>query len=176
MMAGFVNVKLSQFFDRKGVQSKMQKKEARVLSGTGAFGRTVVRRSIRAGGKKKAISDPGSPPRYHTKGSASLKDGIFFGYEPKRASVVIGPRLLNARGSGKFNSVRYRLVGVKSIPELLEKGGTRIVTGRGRGRSATTLPKPMRQTYKPRPFVGEGTKSFELTKNKLRTLMKTTKL
>ena len=50
------------FFDRLNVTAALDKKEQRVLGGTGAFGRTAIRRSIRKAGKKKSrISKPTVP-------------------------------------------------------------------------------------------------------------------
>jgi hypothetical protein len=43
---------------------------------------------------------------------------IFFGYDAKAESVVIGPQLLNRR--------RRRGRSVSTVPELLEKGGDAV--------------------------------------------------
>ena len=167
-MAG-VTVKFSQFFDRSGILDQMTRKEQRVLSGTGAYGRTVVKRSIKKAPKRKPRGETaGKPPRFHVRGRESLKDRIFFGFDPITASVTVGPEKFNANGKGARGSVRWRLLGsVKTIPELLEKGGTRVVLGRRSDKRATRVV----QKYKPRPYVGSGTASFRVTQEKMRQLM-----
>ena len=169
MATGFVHVKFDQFFDRRSVLDRMDKKEQKVLGRTGAYGRGAVRKSIRKAPKKKAITS--GPPRYHVRGRESLKDRIFFGYDKTTGSVVVGPEKFNAKGGGGRGSIAYRLVGASTVPELLEKGGTRIVIGRGRGRNAKRI-KPIRQTYKPRPFVGPSTPAFLATADKMAELMR----
>jgi len=118
------------FFDRKAVQNAADRATRRVLSRFGAFVRRGARSSIR---KRKKPSEPGRPPSSHT---GLLKRFIFFGYEPRRRSVVIGPVRLN------------QMVG--DAPAALEHGGTsRVVTGsRRRGRRVRSV------TIRPRPFMG----------------------
>jgi len=96
------------FFDRKGVRNKMDSATRRVLSRFGAFVRRTARSSIR---KRKHPSTPGKPPSSHT---GLLKKFIFFGYEPTKRSVVIGPARLSHNGKGE-------------APRLLEHGGTGTV-------------------------------------------------
>ncbi|GHT13373.1 hypothetical protein FACS1894170_09290 [Planctomycetales bacterium] len=67
----------------------------------------------------------GSPPFSH---SGTLKKFLFFGYDPNRRSVVIGPVVVPGK-SGK-------------APSVLEHGG-RIVLPRGN--SATVAPRPFMQ-------------------------------
>jgi hypothetical protein len=164
-MAAFVDIKVSQFFDRSKIIRRMDDKTRRVLSATGAYGRKVVGRSFPKGatakGKKKTASRVGKPPYAHSGGTASLKGGILFAYEPRTKSVVIGPRLLNGRGEGK-------LQGVKTIPELLEFGGARVIKRKEKGGRA----KAIRQVYKPHPFVGPTTRSFKVISEKYIELMK----
>jgi hypothetical protein len=166
----FVTVKVSQLFDRSRVIKRVEDKKRRALSGTGAYTRQIVRRSMRSGGKKGAISQPGQPPRYHARGVASLKDGIFFGYEKRTDSVVIGPRLLNAKGGGKNFSQTYKLTGAKTIPELLERGGIKTITGRGRvgTRNRVRYTQPIRMTYRKRPYM---TPALPAAANKLADLV-----
>lgn len=122
------------FFDRNKVTGAVNRAERRVLSRFGAFVRRGARSSIR---KRKRISEPGQPPSSHT---GLLKRTIFFVYEPKKASVIIGPVLL---GKGT------------NAPALLEHGG--VVVRRKRKRK-------VRATYRPRPFMGPA---FEREKPKL---------
>ena len=98
------------FFDRAAVQAAVDKGAQKVLSKFGAFVRTRAQRSIRA---RKKASAPGSPPSSH---EGSLKRLMFFVYEPQTKGVVIGPALLGKGSKGG-----------RTVPELLESGGTEAV-------------------------------------------------
>jgi hypothetical protein len=114
------------FFDRQAVISKVDAASRKVLSKFGAFVRRSAKSSIR---KRKKPAPPGSPPSSHT---GLLKKFIFFGYDPERQSVVIGPTRLNQKGKGE-------------APPLLEYGGKATLVRRG---------KKKRTTYKARPYMG----------------------
>jgi len=114
------------FFDKKAVRDKVDAGTRRVLSKFGAFVRRTARSSIR---KRKKTSSPGSPPSSHI---GLLKKFIFFGYEPAKRSVVIGPVRLSQKGRGE-------------APSLLEYGGSTKVEHRG---------KRKRAKVRPRPFMG----------------------
>jgi len=118
-MFGFEITKL--FFDKKAVTSRTDRTTRRVLSRFGAFVRRTARQSIR---KRKKPAPPGKPPSSHT---GLLKKFIFFGYEPQKRSVVIGPVRLSQKGRGE-------------APALLEHGGT--------GKAGKK-----RVRYRPRPFM-----------------------
>jgi len=124
------------FFDRKAVTNRAGRATKRVLSRFGAYVRQTARRSIR---KRKAVSPPGQPPSSH---KGLLKRFIFFGYEPARQSVVIGPARLAGRNRGE-------------APPLLEYGGRTTLKRDGRRKRAT---------YKARPFM---TPAFEVNKKQL---------
>jgi len=111
----FGRVNFSLFFDRNAIISRLDKFEHKVLSRTGAFGRQVIRQSIRTGGKNGKRSGPGQPPRFHKRGFARLKDGIFFQADLDRGSVVIGPNKLITKTIPKG--------GLASGAQLLEEGG-----------------------------------------------------
>ena len=100
------------FFDTKTVRRRINATTRRVLSRFGAFVRRTAKSSIR---KRKKPSQPGSPPSSHT---GLLKRLIFFGYEPNRKSVVIGPVRLSRK--------------VGDAPETLEHGGMSAVLKRGK--------------------------------------------
>jgi len=93
------------FFDSRHVMNRVDKATRSVLSKFGAYVRRTARRSIR---KRKRRSRPGKPPSDHT---GLLKRFIFFGYDPDKQSVVIGPEKL---GKGE-------------APPALEYGGTSTV-------------------------------------------------
>jgi len=113
------------FFDRKTVIGAVDRATRKVFSRFGAFVRRSARSSIR---KRKAISKPSTPPSSHV---GTLKRLIFFGYDPSKKSVVIGPTPLN---------------GKTEAPPLLEYGG-RIVRRNRSGRKVTAK-------YGARPFMG----------------------
>lgn len=133
-MIGFEIKRL--FFDREAVTSKVDAATRNVLSKFGAFVRRTAKGSIR---NRKKPAPPGSPPSSHT---GLLKKFIFFGFDPDRRSVVIGPTRLNHRGRG-------------DAPPLLEYGGeTTLVRRESRERV----------TYKARPYMGPA---FEKEQPKL---------
>ena len=111
------------FFDSPKVVRAVDRTTRRVLSKFGAFVRRTARSSIR---KRKRISEPGSPPSSH---SGLLKKFIFFGYDPAKRSVVIGPERLSQAGRGE-------------APHLLEYGGTGTVERRGKRRRAKVRARP----------------------------------
>jgi hypothetical protein len=129
------------FFDSPKVVRAVDRTTRRVLSKFGAFVRRTARSSIR---KRKRISEPGSPPSSH---SGLLKKFLFFGYEPRKDSVVIGPVRLTQKGRGE-------------APSLLEYGGSTKVEHRG---------KRKRAKVRPRPFMGPA---FEKEEPKLPTMWK----
>ncbi|HOD83934.1 MAG TPA: hypothetical protein PKG77_21130 [Phycisphaerae bacterium] len=120
-MIGFKITKL--FFDKKAVRDKVDAGTRRVLSKFGAFVRRTARGSIR---KRKKPSPPGTPPNSHV---GLLKKFIFFGYEPAKRSVVIGPVRLSQKGRGE-------------APHLLEYGGTGTVERKGKRRRAKIRARP----------------------------------
>jgi len=102
----------------------------------GAIATSTARHSIRP---RKKPSPPGSPPSSHT---GLLKKFIYFGYDPSKRSVVIGPVRLSERGRGE-------------APHLLEYGGPRKV-----GKKVAF--------YKARPFMGPA---FENEKPQLPAML-----
>ena len=105
-----VDVKFSMFFDRAGVIKKVKDGTKSVLSKAGAFVRRRAQTSIR---KRKKSSTPGSPPSSHV---GLLRQLIFFGYDARTESVVVGPKLLKSKSP--------------TVPQLLEFGG-RVRTKEG---------------------------------------------
>ena len=131
-----MNMRIKQFFfDRQAVLGAVDKATRSVLSKFGAFVRTAAKHSIR---KRKAVSEPGSPPSSHV---GTLRRLIFFGYDPARKSVVIGPTPFRSE---------------VEAPPLLEYGG--------RARRKDRKGKNVMATYRARPFMGPA---FEQEKPKL---------
>ena len=116
----------SMFFDRPKVQRAIDRGVRKVLSRFGAFVRTTARHSMR---KRKAVSQPGSPPSSHV---GLLKKLLFFGFDAGRKSVVIGPTPLR---------------GQAEAPPLLEYGGKTRIKHHGKNVVAT---------YRARPFMGRA--------------------
>jgi hypothetical protein len=160
----FPQVKFSMFVDRPHVMRRIERKRLRVLTQTGAFARTVMKRSIRApkrGKRARTVvvdgrqylvpvagrvldlatmractaeqakaarlamagrlrsEGEGKPPRRGP--SDRLRQEIFFGVDQDSETVVIGPRIYASQPT---------LVGAKSVPELLEKGGIEVIFGK----------------------------------------------
>ncbi len=132
-MIGMVTKQM--FFDTKAVTSRVDKAARKALSKFGAFVRTAAKHSIR---KRKAVSEPGSPPSSH---AGHLRRLIYFGYDARRKNVVIGP-------------TPFR--GTAEAPPLLEYGG--------RARRKDRKGKNVLATYEARPFMGPA---FEREKPKL---------
>lgn len=101
-----IDMRFIQFFDAKAVTDKVGPATRRVLSKAGAFVWRTARQSIRS---RKRISDPGEPPSSHT---GTLKRLIFFGYDQRTESVVVGPVQFRAADGGTQGA------------SLLELGGT----------------------------------------------------
>jgi len=117
------------FFDRKAVKGRLDRAARKVLSKFGAFVRRAAKSSIR---KRRRASAPGEPPSSHT---GLLKRFIFFGYDPGRRSVVIGPTRLNQK--------------VGDAPAALEHGGpSTVVEGPRRRR------RKRRVKVEARPYMG----------------------
>lgn len=119
------------FFDRAKIKQKVDVRTRKVLSKFGAYVRQTSRRSIR---KRKGTSKPGRPPFSHV---GTLKRFIFFGYDERRRSVVIGPVIV-PRKTGK-------------APGTLEYGGR------------VTLPNWQTAKMKARPYMHPAFEK-ELTK------------
>ncbi len=124
------------FFDGKAVRRYMDRKTRRVLSRFGAFVRKTAKQSIR---KRKKPSAPGQPPSSHV---GLLRKFIWFGYDPAKGSVAIGPARLTQNDRGE-------------APSLLEYGGSTTLQRKGKRRHAR---------IRPRPFMGPA---FEHEKPKL---------
>ena len=142
------------FFDRRKVLDKIGRANARSLSKAGAFVRRRARSSIR---RRKAVSQPGSPPSCHSTDKVATLKNILFAYEPRRQSVVVGPVKLH--GHQYVGSVLTS----GTVPETLEFGRTvglreKMVGKRwvsmGRRRPRPGQPVRVRKaTIRARPFM-----------------------
>lgn len=138
----------NNFFDREAVLRRTEAAERKVLSRAGAFVRTRARTSIK---RRKGISAPGTPPNAHIKGTDGVKK-ILFMYDPRKATVIIGPVKFNSHGN-------------VTVPGLLEYGGTKrdevTVTrtrskqkgSKGRFTGAIKSRRRINHRYLARPFM-----------------------
>jgi hypothetical protein len=132
MVIGFEKKQL--FFDRQIVIDAVGRAGAKNLSKAGSFIQRSARSSLR---RRKKVSPPGEPPSVHTKDRVATLKNIWFVFEPRQRSVVVGPLKLN--GSRLEGSNR------PTVPALHELGGFAVVTSRKRKRRAK---------YARRPFMG----------------------
>jgi hypothetical protein len=93
----------SMFFDRPAVVEAVGRAGAKALGKAGAYIQRRAKSSIR---KRKRASRAGEPPSSHV---GTLRDRIYFSYDPPTRSVVVGPTPIGS-------------VGV--VPPTLEFGGT----------------------------------------------------
>lgn len=154
------------FFDRMAVIEAVEKGRASALSKIGGFVRTSARRSMRkarrmkeseltenqlavfkaAGGKRENLpyksSEPGEPPRFR---KGSLKNGIFFAYDPKTKSVVAGPVKFEVAGDAAANleyggTSEITVVELDKSPRKGRKASGKQLEAFLRKRAAGTLP------------------------------------
>ena len=130
------------FFDSEKVKRALDAATRKALSRFGAFVRTRAQSSIR---KRKGPSRPGTAPHSHV---GLLKRLIYFGYDPGRESVVIGP----ARLSSKLYA------GPETLPEAEEYGGE----GWAWEHAGMRQWRRKRATYPARPYMGPA---FEAEKD-----------
>ncbi|MCP4594500.1 MAG: hypothetical protein GY842_27530 [bacterium] len=136
------------FFDRPKVQRAVGAANRRALSKVGAFIRQRAKTSIR---KRKGAAPPGRPPHSHT---GLLRRFIFFGYDPRKESVVIGPARLN-RGTRAPHTLEFGGNVVTKRALLVRVGDTgRDRRGRFKRGKRRLVKKGTKLIYKPRPFMG----------------------
>ena len=120
------------FFDKAAVKAMMDGKTAAALNRAGGWIKVTAQRSMRyvtslgrqqgqmQRGERKRLnvpmpSAPGEPP-HAIRGHSYIRDFLFYGYDPARHSVVVGP---------------VRLPGtVVGVPALHEYGGTQTLKAR----------------------------------------------
>ena len=105
------------FFDRQAVIAAVGRANVLALSKAGAYIRRSAKGLIRSGGKKGKVSLPGEPPRSHV---GSLRDLIFFSWDARTRSVVVGPALFK-----QSPDAASPVSG--TVPSVLEHGGQIIV-------------------------------------------------
>lgn len=154
------------FFDRKAIVDAAGRAKAKVLGMGGGLIRKIARRSMRPAPKgvlrriqatlqelakaqhqadkerlraelrqlqARASAPPGQPPRTVTR---LLKDFVFYVWDPRTRSVVIGPTKLKQKDG--------------DVPEAQEKGGTVQVKRSRRGQRRVVRSMKIR----PHPYMG----------------------
>lgn len=119
------------FFDAPAVLKATDRKRRAGLSKMGAFVRRRAKSSIR---KRKKVSLPGQPPSSHV---GTLKNLIFFSYDARTDSVVVGP-------------VPF---GPGVAPKALEYGGPSVRARRIKAADGTKLVARKPVKIRPRPFM-----------------------
>jgi hypothetical protein len=132
-------VKIQQmFFDRPAVVKAAGRAKTAALARFAGYVRSVARRSMRRRKSQFAHSAPGSPPFAK---SGELRDLLFFGYDAKTGTFVVGP--LGFKGS--------------DVPSLHEHGGTRAA---GKGEFLLLKNSPGRDHRG--KFVSRGTRKVAI--------------
>lgn len=147
------------FFDRQAVINAVDRVEHRAMSKGLAFIRTRARRDVLR--KRKKVSSPGSPPSVRTSHPVANLRNIWFAYDKRRSSGVVGPL--------KLNQVNMTARGNRPVPSILEFGGTVSIQeqqwkssrsdrwfrrdGRSRRNNSGMRYRTRAAQYKPRPFM-----------------------
>lgn len=174
------------FFDQQKVIQAIGIKAAQDFAGLGFYTRKAIKNSMRSG-KSKAknpalrakrgirSSKPGTPPNYIT---GALRDNILFSYDPKRQSLVVGPRKLNSKSLGASSP----------IPQVLNEGGayyettyayrhTDGTTGKFKRRDSVRIKVGRRIVeIEARPYNGPSAKNWPKILQKWRNLIAKNKL
>jgi hypothetical protein len=132
-VAGMVKFRLKKVtVHRARIRRSLERGRLRALKRMGGWTKTVARRSIRSGGKKRKHSEPGQPVRYQQR--PGIKDNITYRVNEQASTVIIGPR--------KFKTSK--------LIDALEQGET-ITWRQWDPKTKGTVPVVFR--YKPRPTM-----------------------
>lgn len=108
--------------------------------------------------KRKKSSEPGKPPSSHT---GLLKKFIFFSYDERSDSVVIGPVPM-AKSDGKTLKTLEFGGRIKSTrPHYIPVKAGRAAKGRVKRRKWVKLPAGTTMNYAARPYMGPALKAEE---------------
>lgn len=117
------------FFDSIKVQKALDKKTRKILTRVGGRIRKFAQFSMKPGGKGGKVAAPGEAPRTHK--TKLLKRMLYFAYDFKAKTVVVGPVLLD----------RTKDLG---IPRLMEVGGSQTIQEKT---------KTVVREYHPHPYM-----------------------
>ena len=156
------------FFDRALIIARVNIGVRDVFSKFGAYVRTRAKSSIR---RRKRPSIPGMPPSSHV---GTLRDLIYFGYDPFERSVVIGPTPTNQvffKGDGSPVSGTGAQVleegGQIRILEVFKYGRWQRADLRSRRKLAGLKTRLRTIAIAPRPYMGPAA---EIERSKLPTM------
>jgi hypothetical protein len=139
----------ASFFDSDKVLAKVDKQTRRALSKCGAFVRQTAKNSLKYGTKTAPAGQPPTARRSKafvrkttnkktgvtkSRPTSPLKEILYFAYDDKAKSVVIGPALFRATKTKTY-----------LVPTVLEKGGSVLAT------SSDGVIKPVK--ISPHPFM-----------------------
>jgi hypothetical protein len=110
------------FLDTRTLDKSMRSMRIRVTVKQTNLVKKIAQRLMRPGGKKGKRSSRGEPPRTH--GKRQLRKVFYSTFDPNTESSVAGPALL----TGNRNQRNTKLLGVVTVPQLLEGGGKMEVT------------------------------------------------
>ena len=120
------------FFESEKTRRFLDRKRRKALMKSGAFVRRTAQFSMKS--RKRKSSQPGQPP--HKRNRKLLSKLLFFSYDERTDSVVIGPIIFDQSTT-------------EGLPKLMEKGGTVThVTVYKNGRQKVEQAK-----YPARPFM-----------------------
>jgi hypothetical protein len=108
-----IDVQVTTQFNRPRVMRALSLGRAKALNHIGGYVRLVAQRSIKKG--KRGPSLPGRPPHSQI---GTLRTHIYYSYDERSASVIIGPsKVIMQR-----DSYGQPMAGM-TVPQVLEKGG-----------------------------------------------------
>lgn len=145
------------FFDSPRVIAAVDVATRRAMSKMGAFVRTRARSSIR---KRKKPSPPGSPPSSHV---GTLRNLLFFAFDPVTYSVVVGPVLLGRRPDAVPGTLEAGAVVPRVVREPLpaarratkrQAAAYRRLLKEGRLVRPPVRLRTVAAAYPPRPYMG----------------------
>lgn len=137
------------FFDTPAVTNAAEKGTIRALSKFGAFVRRRAQTSMRK--RKNGVSPPGSPP-FVKKGL--LKKLLFFGYDTRTKTVVVGPAAINSSPVPSFHefggkeSANGKVIWVVNKPGRNARGQF-VSKGKSRLKLTGTIKYPARPFMAP---------------------------
>jgi len=145
------------FFDLEKIVDAVDKAERTALAKQAGFVRLFAQRSMR---KRNKPSEPGEPPSAH--GQQLLKKFLFYGYDERTGSTVVGPMLLNWKQFSNIGPIPQALEqgGTTRVLEVLKAGEWRRADLRSRRRLAG-LPMRMRAAViEARPYMAPAEKAM----------------
>lgn len=156
-MQGFTSLDAAKkaFFDTVKLIDSIDRAERIALAKQAGFVRRYAQLSMR---KRKKPSEPGQPPSAHDE--QLLKKFLFYGYDDRTGSAVVGPMKLNHVQFGDPVPQALEQGGVTKVLEVLKAGEWKRADLRSRRRLAG-LPMRMREAViEARPYMAPAEKAM----------------